>query len=366
MSFTIKFVQSIDEVSRAELNTLSDSPFFSFEWFKAVEEADSLPATPSHIAVYSGNKLAAFLPCYKMRGSEFLPFSNTFGRLAFLFRLAGFQDKKYFSVFSPYCFNSSFLVKKSFSRESKELLYLALDVLEKKAAKNKEFVVFPYVVESDNWLQGRLTKRGFFTTGKIACAEIDCLASSFEEFLLSLSQRRRENVRKQLRRNRKNGVEVLCRKSFQDNKLLAELADKTFMKHNNCRGPFTEPFFSSIQKYLRDKVLFFVGKKEDRILCFSLCIAGKTELTSLLSGVDYPLPPNQFAFFESTYYSPLSHCFTSSYNRFNLLAGDIETKKLRGAKIVQRKIMLCSGNVFKDFFLKAVLRIFSLFASFRQ
>ncbi|MFH1255836.1 MAG: peptidogalycan biosysnthesis protein [Candidatus Diapherotrites archaeon] len=353
-NFSVRLLASISELESKELNPLSDSLFFSFEWFKAIEEAACLPAKPMHAAVFSGKTLAAFLPCYEMHGAEFIPFSKTLGTLSPFFRFLGFKDNSYLSVFSPYCLESRFLVNSAFSADREKLFSLALEAIKEKARKKNQFIAAPYVSGKGALLESLLSNNGFYSKGAFDCAEIDCSAASFDAFLSSLSKNRRQKVIKEMNANKASGTRFFSSISFEGSGLLSSLADNTFFKHNGCKSPFTESFFRSIQGNMGEKARFFLAEKNGSILCFSLYFAGNRELTFFSSGSG-ALPGGNFAFFETSYYAPLRFAFDNGFSKLNLLSSDIETKKLRGAKTTQRKTMLFSGSGLKDFFLRALL-----------
>ena len=60
----VRIFRSIDDISKATVDSLAADGFFTYGWFKALESQKSIKIIPIYLAIKSGGRIVAIAPCF--------------------------------------------------------------------------------------------------------------------------------------------------------------------------------------------------------------------------------------------------------------------------------------------------------------
>ena len=64
MMTNIEVYNTVDELGKESINSLSDDFFYTYEWFKTLETSKPFKIIPKYITISNEKKIVAIAPCF--------------------------------------------------------------------------------------------------------------------------------------------------------------------------------------------------------------------------------------------------------------------------------------------------------------
>lgn len=318
MNYRTHIVSSLSEVGQAEWDALvarqrEPNPFLSFAFLHALHESGSAtPETgwqPQYIALYDkDDRLAAALPLY-VKG-------HSYGEYVFDWAWANaYQEHgldyypKLLSAipFTPVA-GARLLARDATARAA------LVDVLlktQKATDVSSTHVLFPPDDEAR-----QLADAGFLLRSGVQFHWMNAGYATFDDFLATLEQKKRKNIRAERRKVRDAGV--LLRRvrgpdiRDEDWRFFARCYRNTYAEH------FSKPylnldFFRRIGKTMPANLLLVIAERDGQPIAASLVVHDATTLYGRYWGALEHVPCLHF---ETAYYQPLEFCIEQGIRVF--------------------------------------------------
>jgi len=313
----VKVFQSIDEIGKSAMESIADDPFFTYGWFKTLENQQAFKVTPIYLAVYDKDKLVCVAPLFMEPIEQ--NSQGFFSRLLNLF----FRQNKVLSCYSPRCYRSRLLF--SDKQDEKIVLDLVCKKIDSICAQYKILRShFPFVSEFDNLLNENIQNYGYQKIPGTTTLYLDVQWNSFEDYLQSLKHKVRNNVTREIRKCKENGITI-------EESELENLTDKLpilyanlHLKYNKDKNSiFDSEFFSALNMYAKEKIKLFIAKKNGEVAGFSLTLRQGDVLDVFMVGFDYDAQTKtDFSYFNLAYYTPIKWSIENAvkkiYYRFTM------------------------------------------------
>jgi len=345
--YQLETVSSIEDIDKDEWDRMIDGhALASHGWLKTVERTSIDDLDPRYIILRDGTDLVAGTVCYLSRSSHrSLTLDNfMFGRLKFVAEGLGLTFLPSLICGPLNCMGKHFLVDSTVSDTTRrQLIRTLLDALDCIASRFASSLCFSYLFEDEADILTLLKARGYSTTVVFPACYLDVEWSSFQGYLAylkGLSKNAAKQVRKDLNRNRKAGVEVeRIRDAASYQSRLFELADKHWYKYNQLRFPYKPDFFAEVQDNFGDDAVIYGAFKDSVLIGFMLLLRMGQTGHALEVGVDHELSQRDATYFNIVYYRPIADAIGQQIQRLYFGRGLPETKMRRGCK--RRPSYLC-------------------------
>ncbi|UCB60944.1 MAG: GNAT family N-acetyltransferase [Candidatus Bathyarchaeota archaeon] len=331
-----KVLDRIDSIGKLRADALGKSFFFSYSWFKTIEETRAFQVVPKYIAIYDENCLVAIAPCFIESTSQYqtvedflFPRSRKVGKLRHVFH--GFVNPS-LSCYSPSSFQSQIMKNPCFS--SSEIFELVLNMIDQLCKTERiMFSSFKFVSQFDEFLLKSLEDVGYFRSFLKSNMYIEPVWDSFDDYLKSVKNSDvRRKIRKEIRTNRKAGIRIEELKIDSLVNTIPKLYDNLYMKYNRKPSPLTSAFFATLAHYSPNRTRVFAAKKNDRVVGFSLFLEHQHVWDCYIVGFDYKNLGNNYTYFNLVFYAPIEKALQEDVKRINFRPGTFEAKRRRGCK----------------------------------
>jgi predicted N-acyltransferase len=309
----VKIFRSVNELGKDTINSISDDPFFTYEWFRTIETQQAVLASPIYLAVYNESKVVGVVPLF-IHLVDPNP-KDLSSKLLNLGHRIGFWQNRVLSCYSPCSARSKILL--AHDQDAK----IVLDIVSKKIdaiCREQKILVsgFPFVSEFDTILFENLKNCGYRKRAGITTLYIDVQWLSFEDYLRSLTHKTREHVRREIRKCKESGVTIEEEELDDLAPKVSELFTNISSKYKNTVKIFVPYFFSMLDKYAKEKKKLFIAKKNGEVIGFSLSLRHKDVLDVLMVGFDYGLRTNtDFSYFNLCFYAPINYAIESGVKK---------------------------------------------------
>jgi len=296
---------AIDEI-RASVDEISDDSFFTYGWFKTLEEFGRLPE-PLYLSFRYHGDTKGIAPCFIDKTEDFFSWGpNILPFLKGLLQVSqklGFFQKNLLLCYSPACCRTKILFSNDYYQEPG--LRAISEKIDEICAENKIlFSSFLFVSQFDQVLMKNLKSLDYLRFPNIITYFIDITWPSFDDYIKSLKGR--TSIRREIKQFLKSGVTIAEEAISEDiAEKLSELAANTSLKHNeNSRLP--PSFFLKLKEHARDRVRLLVARKNSQIIGFVLFLQQKDMLDGYMCGFDYEAMTDvPFLYFNLCYYKPV-------------------------------------------------------------
>ena len=327
----VKVFRSVDELGKNAIDSIADDPFFTFGWFRTLETQQTYKVSPIYLAVYNESKVVGVVPLFieLMKPNPKDLFSKFFN----LGHRIGFWQNRVLDCYSPFCFRSKILL--SNGQEEKIVLDLVSKKIDAICRKEKILVShFSFVSEFDKVLFENMQNYGYRKRPGITELYLDVQWTSFEDYLKSLKHNIRVNVRREIRKCKKNGVTIEEAELEDLATKLSELYTNLALKYDkNAKKIFDPYFFSMLNKYAKEKTKLFIAKKNGEVVGFSLSLRQKDILDVMMVGFNYTMQTNtDFSYFNLCFYAPINYAIESSVKKIYYRYMMEKIKIYRGCK----------------------------------
>lgn len=347
----VKVFESIDDLGREAVDSMSQDGFFTYGYFKTLETSKPYNIVLSYVAVYDGNSVVAVAPCYVDLNDSF---SGLEGRFPFAHSVAGLVSRLGFCLnrlvvcYSPNSYHGKILVREGYDRR------VMLESVSKKIdhiCKNQRilFSSFPFVSESEGVLEDNLCRLGYVSFPSVRTLCLDVTWSDFEGYLESLSYKNRKDVRREIKMSKGSDVSIVEEKNFDEfSSTLSNLHSNLFSRyHPGDETPYGPSFFRGLSKYAGDKTRVLIARKEDKIIGFSLSLQHQSTLDVYLVGFDYSSRTcTDFAYFNLAYYEPIRLAIAEGVKRIHFSISSEILKMKRGCKVERTNSFVKCHNAF--------------------
>lgn len=325
----VKVLQSIDEIGKSVMDSISDDPFFTYEWFKTIETQQAYKGSPIYLVVYDESKVVCVAPLF-IESIE----PNSIGLFSRFLNVV-FHQNKMLTCYSPRCYRSKILF--SDNRDEKEVLSLLCKKIDSICKEQKILKShFPYVSEFDKLLSENIQNYGYQKMLGITTFNLDVNWTSFEDYLESLKYKTRKKAKREIKKCKENGVTIeeteLESLTTKLSNLYANIHLK-YSKNNNQKNIFDSHFFSMLNMYAKEKTKLFIAKKNSEIIGFSLSLRQGDILDVVMVGFDYSAQAKtDFSYFNLAYYAPIKWSIENGVKKLYFRVTMEKIKLDRGCK----------------------------------
>ncbi|HEX8615407.1 MAG TPA: GNAT family N-acetyltransferase [Telluria sp.] len=309
MNYRTHIVSSLSEIGQPAWDALASSqpaanPFLSFAFLDALHESGSACADtgwqPQFLVLYDGAELAAAMPLYvKM---------HSYGEYVFDWAWADAYQRNgvdyYPKLLSAIPFTPvtgpRLLARDAAARSA---LLAALVSTQKASDVSSTHILYP---PEDQVKQ--LEAAGFMLRSGVQFHWLNAGYTNFDEFLATLEQKKRKNIRAERRKVREAGVTLRRVRGADaqdaDWRLFNRCYQRTYEAHRS--SPYLNlDFFQRIGRSMPDNILLVIAEREGQPIAASLVIHSAETLFGRYWGELEHVPCLHF---ETAYYQPLEFC----------------------------------------------------------
>ncbi len=322
-SYSVAFVDSITEIGQESWNALAgtDNPFTCYEFLHALESSGCTTREtgwqPCHLvirAVEPGlDEIAAIMPLYLK--------SNSWGEYVFDWSWANAYESHGLSYYPKFVSSAPFTPsygKRLFVRESDDvaaIMTLIKNAIAEKAdylGASSWHVLFPNAEQ-----HAQFTAAGLLSRQACQFQWFNRDYASFDEFLSTLSSRKRKNIRKERQRVAAAGVQFeIVEGSDIDATLWQDFHafyQSTYLIRG-MRGYLNEAFFRELSRTMPDKLFLLCARQQGELIAGALFFRSSDTLFGRYwgSAKDY-----QFLHFETCYYQGQDYAIANKIRRFD-------------------------------------------------
>jgi predicted N-acyltransferase len=318
LNYRTHIVSSLSAIGQADWDALvalqeDPNPFLSFAFLHALHESGSAtPETgwqPQYIALYDGDEqLAAALPLY-VKG-------HSYGEYVFDWAWANAYQEHGLDYYPKLLSAIPFTPvtgPRLLARDASARAAL-VDVLvktQKATDVSSTHVLFP----PDDQAQ-QLADAGFLLRSGVQFHWMNAGYATFDDFLATLEQKKRKNIRAERRKVREAGVSLRRVRgpdiTDEEWRFFTRCYRNTYAEH------FSKPylnldFFRRIGKTMPDNLLLVIAERDGHPIAASLVVHDKTTLYGRYWGALEHVPCLHF---ETAYYQPLEFCIEQGIQVF--------------------------------------------------
>ena len=309
-------------------------------WLSAFEQFSGIKMEPCHQLLKQKEALIGFLPGFIQRDSMCGTLgSRLFGRLNHLpfFHKAG--STKAFVCDSPWGFYSGIECGGNPAPAIHAALIAHIDQIVKD--RNLMLSGFTFVSESAHALRNELEANGYRAFPTLPTTFLDIEFASFDEYL---TKQFTAKMRANIRRERKRG-KVLTYEWFEgDNldirfsgqplhKILFDLHNQTYRKHNFRKTPLKPSFLSELWKMDKQNLRLCITRLKGRVVGFGLLRVLGDTAHSMMVGIDYDCERTIPVYFNTAYYEAIILGISEGWIKIFFRPGVYVAKLRRGFKI---------------------------------
>ena len=318
MNMKSKFIKKISEITSEDFSKISNdenySPFFNFEFLKALEDSKSVSEESgwisNHLAIFNKDLLEGFMPIYLKNNSqgEFV-FDHQW---SYALTRAGRNYYPKLLTAIPYtpCETNKILKTENIKYET--------FILETKKFMEKEkietwHILFPALELHQMLLKNNFIKRSGY---KFIWGNKDY--KTFDDYLNIFTSRQRKNIRNERDKIKKAGISFIVK---DKNNLASKDWDDFYHFYKNTyyermQKPYLNlNFFKLIheKRHELNPVIFF-AMQDDINIAASLCFNGKSVLYGRHWGA---LKEINSLHFECCYYQGIDYCIKNNISYFD-------------------------------------------------
>lgn len=359
LTLELRVVPRISEIPRAAWDALlreGSSPFVEHTWLDCLEEAKCVGAPsgwlPRHLALYDGDELIAAAPAYAKTNSEGeFVFDFSWADLANRMGIAYYPKLVLAVPFTP-ANGDRVLVQKGRDRaETIAIFAHAVRSLVKELELSSAHVLFPLEEEARAWGEaGFAIRHGV----QYHWSNAEPKFESYEDFLATLPQKKRTQIRRERKQPAMDGVEITTLRPEECTREIAgvmhALYTTTVDKYFYGRRYMTKKFFELLAERFADRLAWVVARKDGEIIASAFNVKKDGILYGRYWGTHREMP---FLHFNVCYYHGVDQAIREGCTTFNPGAGG-EHKKLRGFE----PTMTYSAHHIEDGKLRGILGAF--------
>jgi predicted N-acyltransferase len=317
LNYRTHIVSSLSEIGQSAWDNLlarqaDANPFLSYAFLHALHESGSAaPETgwqPQYLALYDGEELVAAMPLY-VKG-------HSYGEYVFDWAWADAYQRhglEYYPKllaavpFTPVA-GARLLAVHDAARAA---LIEVLNATQRATEVSSTHILFPPEEHAR-----QLAEAGFLLRSGVQFHWLNPGYANFDEFLATLEQKKRKNIRAERRKVREAGVTLRRVRG-------ADITDADWKLFNRCyrhtyQAHYSTPylnldFFRRIGRTMPENILLVIAEREGRPIASSLVIHSADTLYGRYWGELEHVPCLHF---EAAYYQPLEFCIEQGIKTF--------------------------------------------------
>ncbi|MGZ5200735.1 MAG: GNAT family N-acetyltransferase [Telluria sp.] len=316
MNYRTHIVSSLAEVGQAAWDGLVDAqdgnPFLSYAFLHALHESGSASLEtgwqPQYITLWDGDTLAAALPLYVK--------DHSYGEYVFDWAWADAYQRHGLPYY-PKLLSAIPFTPVSGPRllardgEARAALIEVLQATQQAADISSTHVLFPPDLEAR-----ALAEAGFMLRSGVQFHWLNQGYTSFEEFLATLEQKKRKNIRAERRKVAQAGVTLRRVRGREIDDTLWRFFNRcyrhTYSDHHST--PYLNlDFWRRIGAAMPDNILLVLAERDGKPIAASLVIHDEDTLFGRYWGEVEHVPCLHF---EAAYYQPLEFCIEQGIRTF--------------------------------------------------
>ena len=317
MNYRTHIVSSLLEVGESAWDALlacqpQPNPFLSYAFLHALHESGSAAVEagwqPQFIVLYDGEQLAAALPLYvKM---------HSYGEYVFDWAWADAYERNGLDYYPKLLSSIPFTPVTgprlmTVDEAARAALVDVLVATQQATPVSSAHVLYPPEAEAR-----RLEQAGYLLRSGVQFHWLNQGYTSFDEFLATLEQKKRKNIRAERRKVREAGVTMRRVRGIDateaDWRLFNRCYRHTYAAHHST--PYLNlDFFQRIGRTMPDNILLVIAEREGAPIAASLVIHSKEVLYGRYWGELEHVPCLHF---EAAYYQPLEFCIEQGIKVF--------------------------------------------------
>lgn len=317
VNYRTRIVSSLAEIGAAAWDALAAAqeaanPFLSYAFLDALHETGCASAAtgwqPHYLTLWRGERLDAALPLYLK--------SHSYGEYVFDWAWAD-AYRRHGHAYYPKLLSAIPFTPVAGARllardaDAAEALVAALRGLQETAGVSSTHILYPPQEQAE-----QLRRAGFLLRTGVQFHWRNRGYRDFDEFLATLDQKKRKNIRAERRKVRDAGVVFRqvsgAEASEADWRFFKRCYDNTYAEHYST--PYLNlPFFLRIGRTMPQHLLLIVAERAGRPIASSLLVHTRDRLYGRYWGALEDLPCLHF---ETAYYQPLEFCIARGISCF--------------------------------------------------
>jgi predicted N-acyltransferase len=339
LTLSLRVVPRIKDIPRESWDALlreGSSPFVEHTWLDCLEEAKCVGEAsgwiPRHLALYEetskGEQLIAAAPAYaKMNSEGEFVFDWSWADLANRMGVAYYPKLVLAVPFTPATGDRVLVHPQRDRVETITVFAQALRTLSKELELSSAHVLFPREDEARAWGEaGFMMRHGvqYHWSNRVPPFE------DFEDFLKTLPQKKRTQIRRERKQPAMDGVEITTLRPEEYTREMAHamyaLYTTTVDKYFYGRRYMKKRFFELLVERFRDRLAWVVARKDGELLASAFNVKKDGIIYGRYWGAHVDMP---FLHFNVCYYHGVDQAIRERDTTFNPGAGG-EHKKVRG------------------------------------
>lgn len=302
----IRIYKSITEINEAEWDAIvgKNKIFCTHGFALAVEKSGTNEGKCYYPVIYDGGKIAAHASVYFFRTEL-----DLFARGA-LKKLINVMRKAWKNLFvleslecgSPAALGNTISIRDGADRvRTMRMLSRGIEDLAKELGV--KFILFRDFYDKETEFHGIFKNLGYAKIHNLPKAEMKIRWKSFDEYLDSMRSNYRRKIVKRMDKCAGADISLEVLKDFSEHAPeLKRLYDNVYHGAKEYRREhMPESFFRHVDKYLGEKSVMIIARKNGRIIGSSLLLLNDRMLISLFMGLDYDYNEEYFIYFNLFY-----------------------------------------------------------------
>jgi predicted N-acyltransferase len=346
----VRTVASVTRVDSAGWDRLAASnPLLSHGWLRVTEEEGSEEIERVYFLLETGGRLAGAAACCleTPAGRAESVDDLLLGRLrsTALGRVLSFRPSLVCGF--PWSVGSGLLVDPDAEAPRRhQLARLLVEAITRESSVRGCATAFMSVAESESSLRDALVASGYEFVRHAPVYNLDLRWGSFDAYRRGLpSDNIRQNIRKQLNRNCKLGVEI---RELEDprglEERLHELVDRHFHRFGWSASPYGRSWFRTLKARLGSDAVIAVAMRGETVLGVTVALRKEKTFQSVIACVDHEASGNDMTHFNLAYYWPVREGIARGDRSHVAGPGQAVARLRRGYRPLENYIYYRSAN----------------------
>jgi len=309
-----KFEKSLNNINKKDWDLClnDDHPFTQYEYLSALEKSNSACNEtgwqPHHYIEYNNNKVVAICPLYIKNHSfgEYI-FDHAWAEAYHRYGLNYYPKLQSAIPFTPVT-GERILVSQSIKDKNKTKSTAIVNIIEEVKKINVSSLHFNFIKSPDEWAK----KNNLMIREGIQFHWMNNNYKSFNNFLETLSSRKRKQIKKERLSIKNNNLVI---KIFQGKDIKEEhmsffydcYLDTTSRKWGSTY--LTKDFFFEILKTLNNKIVLIIAFQNRKKIASAINFVSNSHLYGRLWGSKYEIP---YLHFELCYYQAIDYAIKNN------------------------------------------------------
>jgi uncharacterized protein len=355
-----KILNSINEIPQAEWDALFGDLPEGYGFYKTLEESGLKEFSLYYAVLYQESRLAAICPLFTADFQLDIAVVGPLARLIRLIRkaLPRFMIVKTLFCGSPCGENAEIALKGGPQEKSASLAELVKIMEEFSSQRKISFMVFKDFLQKDVPLLEDLRKYDFLKVESFPSVIAELNFPTFEDYLKSLGQATRKNLRRQIK---KAGLRPEIKVEVKDN--AGESIDdiyrlylSTYSAGQTKFEKLTKEFFTNISRNLDKHTKFFLYYINGKLAAFNLCFLYGDLMIDKFIGFDYAVSYEYNLYYFSWCYN-IEWCLKNAVRHYQTGQTDYEPKLRLGGKLTGLYAYVKHRNPLFNFIIRSLERL---------